>query len=193
MWPRFGSSKLISTWITATIVLSVFAFIDGGTLARWLALQPARVWHGEVWRLVTWIFVEVDPLSLVITCASIYKFGGELAPRWGDRRMQRYVLEIILGTAIVTCIFALAVPSAWHMWRLGGWCVGDMLVIAWARQYPFAILRVYGMLQLSGQKLIQLTLGVNFLFLLAGGVRFAPEILVCLAAAYYPTDWLDRR
>src|SRR6201995_4319962 len=85
MLPRLGSSKLVSVWIWVTLLASIVAIVDGGWIAGWAALAPARIWRGEVWRLVTWGGVERGPLQLVVTCASIYKFGGELAPRWGGR------------------------------------------------------------------------------------------------------------
>jgi membrane associated rhomboid family serine protease len=192
MWPRLGSSKLVERWIIATLGISIVAALDGGIVASWLGLAPARVWRGEVWRLVTWPLVEVGPLQLVLTCAAIYKFGGELAVRWGDRRLRRFVLEIVLAASLVTCILAALTGASW-LFRLGGWAVSDLLVIAWARQFPGAVLNIQGMLRLSGRGLIQFTVGVAILFaLFAGPVVMAPELVACLAAALYPQGWLRR-
>src|SRR5882672_6429272 len=99
MLPRLGSSKLISSWIWLTLVASIAAAVSHG-LMGWAALAPARIWRGEVWRLVTWVFVEPGALALIMTCASLYKFGGELAPRWGERLLQRFLIEILGGAAV---------------------------------------------------------------------------------------------
>ena len=77
-----ASSKLISTWLAVTIAASIIAALDDGWLASWAALSPARIWRGEIWRLATWALVEIGPMSLVLTCVAIYKFGGDLAVRW---------------------------------------------------------------------------------------------------------------
>src|SRR5688500_6299697 len=90
--PRAPPGRLVTMWIFATLGISVVAMADGGTLAGWLALRPQRVWSGEVWRLVTWIALEPRAISLAMTCAAIYVFGGELAVRWGDRRLRRYLI-----------------------------------------------------------------------------------------------------
>ena len=97
MLPRIGSSKLVSSWILLTLGVSIFSMLDGGWLFRWTALAPDEIWHGQIWRLGTWALIQVGPLGLILTCVSIYKFGGELAPRWGERRLRRFVIQIVLA------------------------------------------------------------------------------------------------
>lgn len=192
MLPRLGSSKLVSTWILITLGASIFAALDGGWLAGWTALAPARIWRGEVWRLATWPFVEAGPTSLVLTCVAIYKFGSELAVRWGDRRLHRYVAQIVLGAGVVTCLLT-AVAGGYFMPRLGGWAVADVLVIAWARQFPERTLTIYSVLRVQGQQVVNITVGVAVVFAIYfGPVAMAPELFACIAAAAYPTAWLRR-
>lgn len=194
MLPRLGSSKLVSTWIMVTLAASIIAAVDGGWLAGWVALAPSRIWRGEVWRLATWVFVERGALGLVLMCASIYKFGGELAPRWGDHRLRRFMIEVIGGAAVVTTLLALLSDDAWHMHRLGGWAIGDALVIAWARQYPDSTLVLFGLLRLHGRNLIAVTIGITSLSaIFSGPFTMAPELLVCAAAFWYPKARLTRR
>lgn len=193
MLPRIGSSKFVSTWLLVTFGASLFSWFGGGWLARWIALAPSEVWSGQVWRLVTWVLVEAGPYGLVITLASIYKFGGELAHRWGDRRLRRFIIHIALAAGVVTALGALISENAWHMSRHGGMAVGDALCIAWARQYPTAEIRLYGMLTLSGQRLIWATAGFTILMAVAyGPFVMAPELVACLGAAFYPRAWLSR-
>jgi membrane associated rhomboid family serine protease len=191
MWPRLGSSSFTTKWIVATLACSIVAVLDGGWLARWFALSPSHIWHGQVWRLVTWPLVEPGPLSLVITCVSIYKFGGELAVRWGDRRLQRFVAEIVILASVVTCL--LSAVTGHFVFRLGGWAMTDALVIAWARQFPTRALVVYGLITVRGRDLIRLTIAVAILYALyVSPVAMAPELVACLAAAGYPKSWLRR-
>lgn len=193
MLPRLGSSKLISTWIWITLVASIAAAVSGG-LMGWAALAPARIWRGEVWRLVTWVFVEPGALSLILTCASIYKFGGELAPRWGDRRLRRFMIEILGGAALVTALLGLVSAEVWHRGYLGGWTVCDVLVIAWARQYPDSVLVLYGMVRLNGRDLVTTVIAITCVYaIFAGPLAMAPELLACAAAYIYPGAWLARR
>ena len=189
---RVGPSKFVTRWILVTLAASIVAAIDGGWLVRWAALAPSRIWHGEVWRLVTWPLIEPGPVSLVVTCASIYKFGGELVVRWGDRRLGRFIIEVVVVAAVVTCVLAALARGA-YVQRLGGWAVTDALVIAWARQFPERVLLVYGLLALRGRELVAITVGVAILFAIYyGPVTMAPELVACGVAAWYPQTLLRR-
>lgn len=193
MLPRLGSSKLVSGWIKITLIASIIAAMDGGWLAGWLALEPARIWRGELWRLATWVFIVPGPLMLILTCACMYRLGDDLAHRWGDRRLRRFLIEIIGGAAVATAVVGLVLWPIWHLRHVGGWAVCDTLVIAWARQYPERVLRLYGLLDLSGRSLIAVTVGITCLYAIYVGVLpMLPELAACFAAYYYPRARLMR-
>lgn len=193
MLPRIGASKLVSTWILVTFAASIVSWLGAGWLASWFALQPRAVFGGQIWRLVTWVLVEGSPYGLMVTLVSIYKFGGELAPRWGERRLRRFALHIVVAAGVVTVLGALLSTHAWHMSRAGGMAIGDALCIAWARQYPNAELRMWNVLVLSGRNLIMVTVGFTLILAAANGpFVMAPELVACLGAAYYPRSWLGR-
>lgn len=193
MLPRIGSSKLVSSWILLTLGVSIFSMLDGGWLFHWTALVPDKIWHGEVWRIGTWALLQLGPLGLILTCASIYKFGGELAPRWGDRRLRRFAIQIVLAGGVAAAIGGLISDDAWRSYRAGGWAISDALIIAWARQYPRSTIQLYGLLVLSGRQLVGFTIGVTLLYAIATNpLLMAPELMACLGAAYYPRAWLTR-
>jgi membrane associated rhomboid family serine protease len=150
------------------------------------------VLHGELWRLVTWPLIEHSPLQLIFTCAAIYKFGGELAIRWGDRRLRRFALEIVVAAGVITCLLALVTGSG-YLVRTGGWALTDALVIAWARQFPNATIVLYYVLPLHGRRLITVTLAATVLYALAyGPVWMGPELCACLLTVAYPRGLLRR-
>jgi membrane associated rhomboid family serine protease len=184
--PRFGTSKLCDNAIVVLLGVSIIAWLDNGFLGHVLSLAPSRVLHGQIWRLGTWPVIERSPLQLIFTCAAIYKFGGELAIRWGDRRLRRFMLEIIIASAVITCALALAMGRG-DLVRAGGWAVSDALVIAWARQFPNGTVVLYGLLVLRGRDLIAVTIAATVLFALAfGPVSMGPELFACLLSATYP-------
>lgn len=192
MMPRVGQSKLVTSWILITIAASFVSAVDGGWLAGWLSLAPSRIVRGEVWRLVTWILVESGPISLVITCFAIYRYGSDLAIRWGDRRLQRFMIEIALAAAIATTLLALVTGNG-DLHHVGGWALSEVLLIAWARQFPQIAVEMYGMLRLSGQQLVNVTIAITIGYALYyGPVSHAPELFASLAAAAYPRGWLAR-
>ena len=53
------------------------------------SLAPARVWSGELWRLLTWSFLEPNPLSLVFACLVIlFNLLADLIYGWLDPRIS---------------------------------------------------------------------------------------------------------
>lgn len=192
MLPRLGSSKLVTEWMLVTLAASIIAALDGGFIARTAALIPSRVLHGEIWRLVTWPFVEPGPTGLILTVLAIFKFGTDLSSRWGDRRLQRFMTQIILAAAIATCVLAL-LGGQRYMHHLGGWAVANALVIAWARTFPDRTLTLYGLVPLNGRTLSHVTIGINVVYAIyAGPLAVAPELAACAAAFAYPRRWLPR-
>jgi membrane associated rhomboid family serine protease len=192
MWPRSGTSKLVDRGIALVLVASIVGVLDGGWLVRWTALVPSRIWHGEIWRLVTWPLIAGGPVSLILTCASIYKFGGELAPRWGELRLRRFVTEIVIVAALATSAVA-TLAGVPQLVRHGGWAIADLLVIGWARQYPTRTLALYGLVDVRGRDLVRLTIVITVLYAIyASPIVMAPELMACAVAAVYPADRLQR-
>jgi membrane associated rhomboid family serine protease len=185
-----GAKPLIRGWIYVTLAASIVAALDGGWLYRWASLWPSRIWRGEVWRLVTWPFVETGPLALVITCVSIYKFGGELAVRWGERRLRRFMVEVLAVAGIAACVVG-AIAGGGHFLRCGGWVATDVLVIAWARQFPTAGLRLYGVLEVRGERLVAISVAMGVLSFVYFGVSATPELVAAVVAATYPRRRLE--
>ena len=184
--------RVVKQWIVIAVVMSVIAALDGGWLASWAALVPVKVWHGQLWRLVSWPLVQHGPIAIAMTCAAIYKFGGELTTYWGERRLRRFVAQLVIGASLVTCIAA-SLVGAGELHRLGGWAMTDLLLIAWARQYPDRALVLYGLVTLRGRDLVRITLGVVVLFaVFYGPIAMMPELAACAAAATYPRGWLRR-
>jgi membrane associated rhomboid family serine protease len=193
MLPRLHPNKLVSGWITMTLAASVIAAIDGGWLASWAAFAPARIWRGELWRLVTWAVVERGAFNLLLTCACIYKFGGELVALWGERRLRRFLLEVLGLAAAVALLVALVSDDASHVRRLGGWAVCDVLTIAWARQFSDRSLLLYGLVQMSGRRLITVTIAITCVYaVFSGPLTMALELAACGAALWYPSARLRR-
>lgn len=192
MLPRLGTSKLVTRWLILTLAASLVAAVDRGWTSSWAALIPAKILRGELWRLVSWCFVEMGPTSLVITLLSIYKFGTELVAPWGDRRLLRFMLEVVLTASAVTCLVA-AVAGRTYVARCGGWAATDALVIAWARQFPDRGLTLYHLVTLRGRNLVAIIVGIAVIgAIYYGPIAAAPELVACLAAAAYPRSRLRR-
>ena len=188
MLPDPGTSKFGSRWLIATVAISVIAAIDGGYLIRWLSLSPIKIMHGQVWRLLTWPLVDLSALSLVFTCFAISRFGDDIVNKSGERRLQRFAIQIALATGLVTFVIS-AMRGGWYATIAGGWVMTNALVIAWARLFPTEKADLYGV-KLGGTKLVLATVALTIAAAYWRGLAsWTPELVGLAVALMYPR-WL---
>jgi membrane associated rhomboid family serine protease len=190
------SPQVTTVLIAVTLAMSLIVAIDaraGGELYQRLALLPEAIWRGQIWRLVTWPFIQGSPLSLILTCVTIHVFGSDLLHAWGQRRFVRYLAGVVLIAGIGTCLLALVLPAARDLPQLGGMVVADALVIAWARQFPDQPVRAYFVLVVRGRELVSVVVAVTVVFaVFYGSAWMLPELLGVAAALLHRSRTVRR-
>jgi membrane associated rhomboid family serine protease len=184
--------------LVATGVVSLAAAIGdqlGQGVRTLLLLQPAAVWEGEVWRLVTWVLVEENPLNLVLGGLVLWWFGRDLDEAWGTRRLLATWFGVPALAGAATCLLALAWPRLLASWASGFWVALDVLVVSWGLLYPFRQILLWFALPVSGRALAGITVGGTVLFALFSGIAaFVPhlvaEAIAWLFAGGGPGRWL---
>jgi membrane associated rhomboid family serine protease len=93
---------LLSTGIYVLILLSrAFAPGLGDLLAQNGALSAPSVLHGKVWQLLTYGFVNFDPLNFALSMLGVYFLGGSVEGTIGSRRfIYFYVFSLVVAAAI---------------------------------------------------------------------------------------------
>jgi len=69
-----------------------------------LVLDPDKIRHGEVWRLVTYIFIpqSLHPLWVIFALWFLWWVGEGLERAWGSFRLTLYILVVMIGTTAAT-------------------------------------------------------------------------------------------
>jgi membrane associated rhomboid family serine protease len=172
--------------ITVTAVLSLAAALVDRQLFQVfmaLALKPAAVWRGQVWRLVTWPFVETSPMSLIFACLTLYWFAPQLAQQMGSWRFLRLVGGVITMAGVGTCLIALIDGDVLGHTYLGTWTLTTALVVLWGLSFPHQVVRIYFLLPIRGYWVAWGAVAVTVLFVIYfGWTHFLPELLAEAAA-----------
>lgn len=89
----------------AVVFLAEF-FMPGLGIWSKLSLYMPAVLQGEVWRLITFIFVPSasTPISLLLTLYLMWLIGHTLEQSWGDFRFNVYYLLGVLGAILAAVI-----------------------------------------------------------------------------------------
>jgi membrane associated rhomboid family serine protease len=116
------------------LVFGLSWFLPGFT--SMLTLDPMRIRHGEVWRLVTYIFIpqSTSPLWILFALWFLWFIGDGLERAWGSFRLTLYFLVGMIGTTVAAIFF-------------GGNFSNSMLIsslfYAFARFYPDVVIYIF--------------------------------------------------
>jgi membrane associated rhomboid family serine protease len=163
-------------FVLGLILVAILAATVASWVVRdqsWAVLAPDRVVRGELWRLVSWVFVQDHPLTLLFGGLALYSFGLQLAYDWSQRRFLWTFLGLAAGASAVTVAVALASPEQLQpvFRHLGMWPVVNALILMWAMRFPDQQLNFWGIIPLTGRTVILLLVFGTVLYgLAAGGV-----------------------
>lgn len=117
---RFGKYAIVNlmTYIVIlnAVVYALDMFVPQSGLYYKFALVPAKVLQGEVWRLITFLFLppRTSPIWIVFTLYFYYLVGSNLENLWGSFRFNLYYLIGVLST-IVAAFIGFSPISAEHL------------------------------------------------------------------------------
>ena len=84
----------------AGYIIQLMGAAGGTNLLGFLTLDPYRILHGQIWRLVTWVIVPPDSLDIftIIMLLFYYNLGTALERTWGTYRYNVYIFSGMLFT-----------------------------------------------------------------------------------------------
>jgi membrane associated rhomboid family serine protease len=132
---------LIRAVVTLNALVFVLVLLNKG-FDSYLALDIARIRAGEVWRLVTYIFVPRMgyPLFVVIALWFLWFIGDGLERAWGPFRLTLYFLVGMIGTTVAAVLSNSQFSSQ---------MLFTTLFFAFAHFYPEEIIYVFFILPLK--------------------------------------------
>jgi membrane associated rhomboid family serine protease len=159
--------------VTASVVLAVAGRGASLPLLGQVALVPALLLRGEVWRALSWCFFELDPLGLIFSIMVLAFLGRDLVSAWGPRRFLAFYAGLGVVAAAATLLVSLVWRDLGAMRYLSTWPVVEGLIVAWATLFPTRQLLLYFVLPVQGRTLVILTLGGTVLFALLAAIAAA--------------------
>lgn len=108
--PRFGIPNLMKFIVAGNLIVFLLLRLSNYSAISFLAFVPGAVLHGEIWRLVTFIFVpETSYLfSLAISLYFYFWIGSMLEREWGTPKFTLYYLSGMVLTILTGFIVYLS-------------------------------------------------------------------------------------
>jgi membrane associated rhomboid family serine protease len=167
-----GIPGLIRIVVAFTALVYLLTYINPDFVSV-LDLDPARIMRGEIWRLVTYIFLPrvSSPLWVLLALWFLWFIGEGLERAWGPFRLTLYFLLGMIGTTVAALKFQAHFANAMLM---------ASLFYAFAWFYPDEVIYVFFILPVK----IKWLAWISAAFLLAGFVLQSNSYRIALAAAF---------
>lgn len=127
---RFGIPNLTNILVGGQILVLAIELFVNRTITLWLGLSRYLLLQGEIWRIITFVFIPFSGGSILSVVLGIYFtwfVGTALEREWGDFRYTVYLLSGMLGT-VLACLLTGITASTY--------CLSLSLLLAFAMLYP---------------------------------------------------------
>ena len=174
---RFGIPNLMRYIVIGNVVVYILSLLSrnaDATALDFLAFNLNGLLHGEVWRLVSFVFVPgyASPFALIISLYFYYWIGSTLERQWGTAKFNLYYFSGVLLTVIGTVLASLI--SGTNFTIVGTEYVNLSMFLAFALLFP------------DTQVLLFFIIPIKMKWLaIIDGVLFAVEIISSLTAGYW--------
>ena len=98
--PNFGIKNLMRYIVIANAVIWILQFVKPGIL-NYLVFDPYLILHGQIWRLISFMFIPISTSFLaIIAFYFYYMIGNVLEAKWGTGRFTIYFFSGVLLTIL---------------------------------------------------------------------------------------------
>jgi membrane associated rhomboid family serine protease len=181
-------------------VLSLAAHELSGTLLGLIVLQPETLLqHWQVWRLLSYPFIDRNLLSLAFALLSLWFFGSTLEEERGSRWLRDFFLTTAVGGGLLAGLLVYAagdrIPGlSMDSFESGMWPFVLALVLAFAFFHADEPLRFNFIFTLKAKYLAAIYLLFYLGMALIGGDRFGALVALSNALCGYAyLRWAPRR
>ena len=140
--PGFGVPNLMLYIVIGNVAAFFLLRMTNGQAIQFLYFDWGRVLHGQIWRLVTFVFVpdSTNPFNLILSLYFMYFIGSMLEREWGTPKFNLYYLSGVALTLITGVVGHYAFGYGALM---GTYYVNMSMFLAFAALYPDARLLLF--------------------------------------------------
>jgi membrane associated rhomboid family serine protease len=115
-WQRFlsaltpGVRVLLGLLAAAYLAAIVGTMLHAYDLHGWLALSGPDLWHGQVWRLMTYALLPAGILDFVMNAIALVVLGGLLERHWSRGQLWLYCIVVVAGAGVAKVLLQSASP-----------------------------------------------------------------------------------
>src|SRR2546426_649580 len=161
-----GVKWLGGVTLAVSILVAVLRDQSGAALAQFVVFSPEALWHGAVWKIFTYTFLDRDPVGLLFALLGLWLLGASLEQRWGTRRFVTFYFATAALAAVATSLVGLvARETVWVQPYAGNWPALEGLIAAFAVLMPSAQIFLY-FVPVRARWMLPISAGITILYML---------------------------
>jgi len=102
--PKLGIPNLMNYIVIGTVVVYLLDMFSQGYCSQFLAFSPYFILRGQVWRLISFVFVPYNSSNLLFLAISLYFYwmiGSALEREWGSAKFTLFYLMGVILNALL--------------------------------------------------------------------------------------------
>ena len=168
--PNFGIPELIKYIAVGNVVVFVGDIVTQGMLSWFISFYPEQIFHGQIWRLITFVFAPLPvggesmlaqtifgrTFLFALTTFFYYWIGTSLERQWGTTRFTVFYGLGVLFNIIVGIVIYLSLPSqatgaqfGLYIETANMYYVNMSLFFSFATLFPDMQVNLYGIIPLK--------------------------------------------
>lgn len=189
---RYAISGLMRYIVIINVVGACLGIMAPSFYYQYLSLDFGQILHGQIWRLVTFIFYPgitssgfLNPIDILLFAIEIYLYymiGNSLENAWGPFRFNLYYLSGVLLNIVASIILYVSIGTSFP---IGLSAINQAMFLAFAVLYPNVQLLLFFVIPIKVKWLgilYGVIIGYNVIsYLIVGQVAFALATIAGIA------------
>ena len=166
-----GLVQIIALFQLLVLFMVMFMKPEGAAAyLMFLELNPARVMHGEVWRLFTHVFIPGNFSLIWALIGTLFMMwvGRGLEAAWGAFRVNLYIFGWMFAVTAGALLFG---------WPAPGLFLYQTLLFAFATLFPNEEIYIYFVLPIKMKWVAALSAGMTVFFVMRDPSMFLPVLV----------------
>ena len=149
--PNFGIPNLMKYIAAGNVLVFLLDLFSNGTFTHIIAFYPSMILKGQVWRLVTFVFVPMNSglIWFVFSVMLYYYLGSTLERQWGTARFSMFYLVGVVINILMGFVLYFALGQPYTMATANMYYVNMAMFFAFATLYPDMQMLLYGILPIK--------------------------------------------
>jgi len=160
-----GVKWLIISNVAVYLVFFFGSYVRGDEIFRSLQLVPIEVLHGEIWQLVTYLFLHSlnGPGHILFNMLALWMFGAPVEDTWGTKRFLQYYFLCGIGAGVCVVVAGLFFGDS-HTPTIGASGAIYGLLLAFGMLFPEQEILVAFLFPIKAKYMVMIFGAIAFIF-----------------------------